>query len=46
VYCYAVRHRALARRRHRDHDANGEFLIASDRVLPSAVGGAEQLKLF
>jgi hypothetical protein len=28
VYCYAVRTRALARRRHRDHHPTGEFLCS------------------
>jgi DNA repair photolyase len=46
VYCYAVRHLAPARRSHREHDPDGEFLIASGRVLPAAIGSAEQLKLF
>lgn len=46
VYCYAVRHRALARRHHREHDPDGEFLVTSGRVLPAPGEGAEQLKLF
>jgi hypothetical protein len=28
VYCYAVQHRALARRRYREHDPEGEYLFA------------------
>lgn len=31
VYCYAVRHRDLARRRHKHHDPEGEFLLPADR---------------
>jgi hypothetical protein len=30
AYCYAVRSRDLARRRHKSHDANGERLIATN----------------
>ncbi|MBB4199521.1 hypothetical protein GGD83_003337 [Rhodoblastus sphagnicola] len=46
AYCYAVRRRALARQRHREHDPDGEFLVASGRAPPAPVEAAEQLKLF
>jgi hypothetical protein len=45
VYCYAVRHRDLARQRHRAHDPQGEFLFAPAHVAASPAR-AEQLKLF
>jgi hypothetical protein len=34
VYCYAVQHRALARRRYRQHDPEGEYLFAPQTAVP------------
>ena len=44
VYCYAVRNRGLALRRHGEHDPDGEYLfpVPAPKVLP----GSEQLALF
>jgi len=44
VYCYAVRRRAQARRRHREHDPCDEFLIRAGRAPPPPEAG--QLTLF
>lgn len=35
VYCYAVQTPALARRRHRQHDPEGEFLVQPARANPA-----------
>jgi len=43
VYCYAVRRRSAAARRHRRHDPGGEYLFPVPR---SPAGPARELPLF
>jgi len=46
VYCYAVRDRDLARRRHREHDPKSEFLFPPSSNVADAAEISNQPRLF